>query len=196
MFIKESIVGRRYPAVMVLPGRRDVLRLVGGAGAALVAGGCSLETSDEESVGSIEQMANTAAGVNLTYLAAFDRPATQAEISYWVGTGHSDGTILKYHRQWMRTTQGAGDRVRVIINSFQKVFGRIYGSAEFSYWNNYLLNNDALFCDVCKWHEAYGRNGGYPHTGWYRIKHVYDSVTQNGPSIEDYSGKMYNVPAS
>lgn len=178
--------------------RRDVLRLLGGGGVLLLANGCAADMADpgEEEVGSIEQLANTAQGVRLTYWAAFNRAATQAEVSYWVGRGYSLSKILSYHRKWMRTSDGLVDRVHVIRDAYQTVYKRLYGGGEFAYWNNYLLNNDAWFCDVCKWMEDYGRNGGFAQTGWYTIKHVYDSVTQSDASIEDYSGRTYSVPAS
>lgn len=183
----------------VSEGRRDLLRFLGGGGVLLVANGCALESAEgeDEEVGSIKQLAAAGVeGINLAYRAAFNRWPTQIERDYWLRTGLNMSKMITHLRRWMRTTDGAVDRVRVIRDSYQAVYGRIFGSGEYIYWNNYLSNNDAMFCEVCKWLESYGRDGGFAHTGWYKIKHAYDSVWQSDTSIEDYSGKTYNVPAS
>jgi hypothetical protein len=176
-------------------GRRGVLRLLGGGGALLLASGCAFDATDAdtEKVGSIEQRAVTPQGINLCYVAVFDRPASDAEINYWGGRQPSMSFMYNYLRTWMRSSNGTGDRLAVIRYAYQTVYRRLYTANEFNYWNNYLSNNDAAFCDVCKWLESYGRDNRYTQTGWFTIKHGVDSTWQADLSIENYSGKTYNV---
>ncbi len=177
-------------------GRRGVLRLLGGGGALLLASGCAFDGSDAdtEKVGSIEQQAVTAGGIHLCYQAAFNRYATDAEINYWMGRQPTMDFMYNYLRTWMRSTNGGTDRVNVIQSAYYLVYGRFYTAAEFNYWNNYLSNNDAAHCDVCKWLESYGRDNGYPFTGsWYTIKHAVNHAFSSDLSIENYSGKKYKV---
>lgn len=158
--------------------------------------GCSTNVADEEEeeVGSIEQPANTAAGVQLAYRVAFGRYPTQTEINYWVGTGWSQEQMLAYFRGYMRTSAGATERQQVIGRAYQTVYLRGPGTNEFNYWNSYLSSNDAHFSDVCKWNENYGRSNGFAVRGSFTIKHWVDSVTF--PGVEDYTGKTYSVPAN
>ena len=177
-------------------GRRDALKFVGGGGVLLLANACALDTSetDGEDLGSAQEpIVILAEQVRLAYRAAFNRTSTLAEESYWLPRQLTMTKLFEYLRGWMRTVDGAGDRVRVIRDSYYTVYKRLYTSSEFAYWSNYLSNNNAAFCDVCKWNEAYGRDHGFAQTGWYKIKHNYSSAFQSDTSIEDYSGKTYNV---
>lgn len=138
--------------------------------ALLSACGAPAEFSEDEA-GEVEpagtsQQEIRASEINDSYLVAFGRQPTSAEINYWKNEpDHAVDKALDYHARWLSSTAGTQDRIDTIKRSIVTVFKRQASTCEINYWSSYLQSHNKLYRDLVRFHADFGRDNYYPRTG-------------------------------